>query len=176
MTGIFLAAAARVADRIPGTRIAIGAAEGVVDIVERRVRAAGIEAKVVRGKVYELLRAADLAICASGTVTLEAAIVGTPMIVGYRLATLTYMAARMLVTMPCVSLANIVAGAPVVPELLQSDCSADALGGMAASLLERPSALAAMRRKLVAVRARLGGPGATERASDAILEVLHARG
>jgi lipid-A-disaccharide synthase len=168
LIGVFLESARIARDKIPGLRVAVGAAAGAEEIIAPRVKASGVEAAVVCGRTYELLRSADLAICASGTVTLEAALIGTPMIVCYRLAGISYLLARMLIHLPCVSLANVVAGEPVAPEFIQGDCRAEKVGAAAAALLRRPEALAAMKAKLLRTRERVGGPGASERAAKEI--------
>ncbi|HMF09532.1 MAG TPA: hypothetical protein VKJ00_10380, partial [Thermoanaerobaculia bacterium] len=83
---------------------------------------------------------------------------------------------KLLVHVPWISLVNIVAQAPVVPELLQNDVTAERLESEAAALLESPSRLEEMRRGLARVSRELGPPGASDRAADAVLEALESPG
>ncbi len=121
---------------------------------------------------HSLLASADLAFVASGTATLEAALCGAPMVVVYRTAAATFAIARILVRLRWISLVNIVAGAEVVPELLQNDVNADRLEREGAALLESPERLETMRASLADVAHQLGPPGASERAAEAILDAL----
>ena len=126
----------------------------------------------VSGNHYPDLAAADLAFVASGTATLEAALCGAPMIVVYRTSAASFAIGKRLIRVPCISLVNIVAGEEVVPELLQDQVNATRLEMEAAELLEDPARLAKMRASLARVEGQLGPPGGSERAADAILEVL----
>lgn len=128
--------------------------------------------RVVSGGMHPLLASADLALVASGTATLEAALCGAPMVVVYRTSALTYAIARALVRLPRVSLVNIVAGEEVVPELLQGSLTAANLEHEAEAILSSPERAAAMRAGLARVASSLGPPGATERAAEAILAAL----
>lgn len=121
---------------------------------------------------HSLLASADLAFVASGTATLEAALCGAPMVVVYRTEAATFAIARILVRLRWISLVNIVAGAEVVPELLQNDVNADRLEREGAALLESPERLETMRASLADVAHQLGPPGASERAAEAILDAL----
>jgi lipid-A-disaccharide synthase len=106
------------------------------------------------------LRAADAAIVASGTATLEAAIAGTPLVAAYRTSWLSWTVARMLVRVPYVSLPNLLAGRALVPELLQSRCTAAAMAFEAARLLAESPERSAQLEGLRAVREELAPPGA----------------
>ena len=117
------------------------------------------------------LATADLAIAASGTVTLECAIVGVPVIVVYRLGALTYPLARRLVRIPHFSLVNIVAGRMVVPELLQGDARGPKIAEEAVKLLA-PKRHAEVIADLDEVRHQLGAGGAARRAAEKIATLL----
>jgi lipid-A-disaccharide synthase len=132
---------------------------------DRRIR-------VVSGGMHPLLASADLALVASGTATLEAALCGAPMVVVYRMSALTYAIARALVRLPRVSLVNIVAGEEVVPELLQNRLTAANLEREAEAILSSRERAAAMRAGLARVALALGPPGASERAAEQILAAL----
>lgn len=134
--------------------------------------AAGRGIRVVSEGLHPVLASADLAFVASGTATLEAALCGAPMVVVYRMSAPTWAIARALVRLPRVALVNIVAGAEVVPELLQDRLTADALEREGAAILGSPERTAAMRAALARVAAALGPPGASERAAQEILAAL----
>jgi len=132
--------------------------------------------RVVSGGLHPLLASADLAFVASGTATLEAALCGAPTVVVYRMSAPTWAIARALVRLPRVSLVNIVAGADVVPELLQGRLTAEALEREGAAILDSPERAAAMRAALARVADALGPPGASERAAEEILAALGPSG
>lgn len=118
------------------------------------------------------IRRCDLLFASTGTVTLEAAILGTPMITFYKLNPITYIVARSLVRTPFIALPNIVLNRQVVPELIQSQFTAKRLTSLALSLLDNPPRYEKMIRDLAEVRRSLGQLGAVDRAADLILEEL----
>jgi lipid-A-disaccharide synthase len=132
--------------------------------------------RFVSGSTYDALGAADLAIVSSGTATVEAALLGTPMIVIYRLSPMTARLAKPLVRTKFFSMVNLIAGRAVVPELIQYDFTAERVAGEAQALLsasnEGAGKLAEMRRGLAEVTRLLGSPGAVDRAADAIVAQL----
>lgn len=165
-------AARRIRETIPQARFLVAPATSVDPaLVERLLRNAPLELVQVRGRTYEVMAAADLLLVASGTATLEAALIGTPMVVCYRVSRLTGMIARLLIRIPWVSLANIVSGRAVVPELLQDNATGLRLAEEAVSLLRNPEALKAQRLAFAELKGALGTPGVGERAARRILEV-----
>ncbi|HEX5635415.1 MAG TPA: hypothetical protein VFX50_19365, partial [Gemmatimonadales bacterium] len=117
--------------------------------------------------------AADAAIAKSGTTTLEAALADTPMVVAYRVGAVTAWLSRRLLTVPYVSLVNLVAERGVVPELLQERATARGLAAAVRPLLDPVSAEAvAQRAGLAQVRARLGTPGAAGRVAEMAAALL----
>lgn len=119
---------------------------------------------VVRDRAALVMRAADIALCKSGTATLEAALVGTPQVVAYRLHSLTYRIARRVVSVPWIALPNLVMGRQVVPELIQDAMTTEALVAALQPLLDREGAAARRQRAAGGeIRERLGQPGAADR-------------
>jgi lipid-A-disaccharide synthase len=159
-------------------RVMIAAAPSVdARIVDDAVSRGGDPSSVtvVRGEAASVLRAARAALVASGTATLQAAVVGTPLVMAYRVSPVTAWIARLLVSTPHLALVNVVAGRRVVSELVQGEVTAAALAGAVSPLLTDDRANEAMRRDLADVRAALGEPGASGRAADAVLAVLAGR-
>ncbi|MDD5301676.1 MAG: lipid-A-disaccharide synthase [Elusimicrobia bacterium] len=125
--------------------------------------------KLVREHDYALRSTLDLAICSSGTATLENALLGVPMVVVYKLSWPTYAIARALVNVKHIAMANLLAGKTVVPELIQRDATAGRVAAEAAAVLDHPDHAASVRAELLKVRRSLGEPGAADRAALAVL-------
>jgi lipid-A-disaccharide synthase len=122
--------------------------------------------------IYRTLRACDLALVASGTATLETAIMGVPMIVVYRVSPVTYWIGKKLVNVPYVSLANFVAGKQIVPELVQDEFNPEKLAEEAFRILEDRQETEKMIRDLKAVKNRLGEGGASERTARIAIDMM----
>ena len=116
-----------------------------------------------------MLAAADVALTASGTATVQAALHDTPMVIVYRLSPLTYRLGRRLVTLDTFGMVNLIAGETIVPELIQDAFTPEAVAGEAVKMLTDHARAARVREGLARVRARLGGSGASRRAAEAIL-------
>jgi len=119
-----------------------------------------------------VLASADVALTASGTATVQAALHDTPMVIVYRVSALSYRLLRRLVTLETIGMVNLIAGERLVPELVQDAFTPDAVAREAISMLTDRDRAARIRAGLATVRARLGGPGASRRAADAILRVV----
>jgi lipid-A-disaccharide synthase len=130
---------------------------------------------VVSGETYDLVAAADLVLLASGSATLETALLERPMVIMYRLAPLTYALARMLVRVPFIGMPNLILGKAAVPELIQGEVTAGRVEAEARRILEDPGIAARMRADLAEVRHLLGEPGAARRAARIAAQML-ARG
>ncbi len=121
------------------------------------------------GPSESLLRAADLALVASGTATLETAALGVPLVLVYRTGSINYALARRLVKLRRIGLVNIVLDEDVIPECVQGDATGAAIAAAAAPLLEDEAARARQRTAFARLPEVLGGPGAADRAADALL-------
>ncbi len=131
--------------------------------------------RVVRGQTYDAIAASDLIIAASGTVTLEAGILDTPMIVTYKVSPITYLLGRYLIKVPFASLINLVTGYRLVPELLQWDATPERLSTEALSLLEDPVKRENMINGLKKIKDILGGHGAAGKAADIAVKLIRDR-
>jgi lipid-A-disaccharide synthase len=169
-----LGAGAALAAARPSLRVRLIVAPGLSLERMRGLLGAHADAvELVTEDRHQRLASCAAAMVASGTATLECALLGVPMVVGYRLHPLTYQLARRLVKVPFVSLVNLTAGERVVPELVQHDFTEGSLGREVRRLLGPDGA--AVREGLREVRRRLGEPGASERAARAVLKVVSAR-
>jgi len=124
----------------------------------------------------DALEHSDVAVVASGTATLEAALHARPMVVVYRVSPLTWLFGRLLVKVPHYSMVNLLAGKRLVTELMQSNFNAQNLSAQVEYLLDHPEARATMAQELGALRARLGPGGAAGRAAEAVVRILEAGG
>ena len=135
------------------------------DLLANGLAEAGVEVRVIRENRYELMAACDAVMAASGTVSLELAILEVPMVVAYKVSPLTYFLGRRLIKVPYASLVNLVAGREVVPELLQDDAVPEKIAAATVRLVANQTERARMLAGLAEVRERLGGPGASDRAA-----------
>jgi lipid-A-disaccharide synthase len=126
---------------------------------------------IIRGHTDNVLAACDVAITASGTATVQCALHERPMVVVYRLSSLTYMLGKPFVKVDTYAMANLVAGTRVVPELIQDDFTPDRVADETVALLTDRDRHESTRRALATVRHRLGEPGASGRAADAVLAI-----
>jgi lipid-A-disaccharide synthase len=127
---------------------------------------------LVPGRTHEILGSASAGLVASGTATVEAALLGLPMVVVYRVSPLTYLLGRPLVRVPHYAMANLIAGREVVRELIQGDFRPETVAAEARALLDDPARRDRVRAGLRLVRARLGPPGASERAAGVVADCL----
>ncbi len=178
-----LKAAALIRQAIPSSQFLLPVASTAPwDLVQRLVgefeddlRAqgqGGLILKTIQGQSFQVLAAAHLALVASGTATLEAALAGTPMVIVYRVSPLTFRVARWLVRVPHVGMANLLAGERLFPELLQEDFTPERLAGEALGLMGDRERLAALGPALARIVGSLEGLGASPRAALMALELM----
>ena len=134
--------------------------------IESTLQNSVVRIPIVDQDRYDALHAADLVWTASGTATLETALLGRPMIVIYRLSWLTYWLARLLVRVDHIGMVNLLAGERLVPELIQNDVNPARLAAETKTLLDHQTLRAQIVGKLAKLRERLGTPGAAERVAD----------
>lgn len=134
----------------------------------------GVQVDIIvrRADTREVLGACDLALIASGTATLEAAITGTPMVILYRVSFLTYVLGKVLAKVSHIGLVNLVAGRQIVPELIQGDATDTRLAEEGLWLLEDEERREGMKEDLRLVREQLGKGGASERVAALAGEMM----
>lgn len=176
LLGPMIEAAERIHTRYPDAQFIIPAAPGV-DQERIMAAAAALQAplRVIPGDFYNAVNCCDIALVTSGTATLQAALLEKPMIIVYRISPLTYFLGRMLIRVPCIGLANIVAGEKIVPELIQHEATGERIADEALRLLSDDTRRSNMQQRLAAVKQTLGGPGASERVADLAGTMLAAK-
>ena len=155
---VLLAAVDLLKQRLPGASFVLAtpkgfAEQGVFKNFQERIAVLSI--KVIENETWDAIGHASLALAASGTVTMEAAVLGTPMVTFYKVTALSWLAGRRLVKVPYLSMVNLIAGRLVVPELIQDHMTAGKLADAAEQLLASDERMARMRADLATVRASL---------------------
>ena len=165
-----LEAAGRIARRVEGARFIVAKFPDLpAELYKREIEKYPLDVKLIEGDTYNVLNAADLAIVASGTATLETAIIGTPMVIMYKTSLLTYIAFRLVAKIRNVGLVNVIAGEEVSPEFLQVAATVENISEEAVKIISSPDRIRKMKEAFSRVRSSLGSPGSYSRAASAIL-------
>jgi lipid-A-disaccharide synthase len=168
-----LDAAAQIHARVTTAQFILPLAETLQPAdVQEALETAPLPVRLVQRQTYEVMQAADVLLAASGTATLEAALIGTPMVIVYKAHLLTYLLARLVMRVSSIGLPNVIAGRAIVPELWQYHVTAENMAAQALALLTRPGRATAMRTELATLRSQLGSPGVPERVASGILRYL----
>ncbi len=130
---------------------------------------------IIAGRTWDLVAAADLVLLSSGTATLETALLGTPMVVAYRLSPVSFAIAKRLVQVDHIAMPNLILERRAVPELVQDEVTVERMATEARAILEDPQRAGQMREDLALVREKLGRPGAAARAAAIAVEMLGSR-
>ena len=171
-----VAAAAKIAARLPAAQFVIARAPHLDDGLFAPLAGwTGPKPVLVEGETDAVLAAADVAMVASGTVTVQAALHGCPMVVVYRVGPLTYALGKPLVHVDTYAMVNLIAGSRVVPELIQDAFTPEAVAAEALRVLTDPAHAAKVKAELASVRAKLGTAGASRRAAEAVIAVARAK-
>ena len=173
------AAAERIRAAVPGAQFLVARAphldERLFAPAGARTLGAVAPVAIVEGDTDTVLASADVALTASGTATVQTALHDTPMVIVYRVSALSYWWLRRLVMVETIGMVNLIAGERIVPELVQDAFTPDAVAREAISMLTDRERALRIRAGLATVRARLGGPGASRRAAEAIMRVIEDR-
>jgi lipid-A-disaccharide synthase len=165
----------RIVARLPRAQFVIARAPSLEDRLFANTKWNHVPPVEVLARTDDVLAVADVAITASGTATVQAALHGRPMVVVYRLSPLSYRLGRRFVHVTDVAMVNLIAGRRIVPELIQDDCTPDRVAAEALSLLTDEALAAETRRALAQVRGKLGAPGSSGRAAEVVLELARSR-
>jgi lipid-A-disaccharide synthase len=141
--------------------------------VEEHIGRFNLDIRIVGERIYDVLNICDLIITASGTATLEATIMNTPMIIVYRVSFLSYLVGRLLVKVRNIGLVNLIAEKNIVPELIQGQASPTNVFRETSNMLKNPDLLSTIKGELEKVKQRLGNPGASQRAAQILYRFIH---
>ena len=173
MLPVMLGGLCRVREEIPGLKVELGCAGYELrPTIERIASGSDIPVGIHEEKIYELIGASDLVLTSSGTATLETGLIGTPMMILYRVSFLTWLAGRLLVKIKNIGLINIVHGRTVCPEYIQFNLTPHNIASDVLELYRSPGTLAVMRRELGRTRDMLGPSGAQDKAGELIGAML----
>jgi lipid-A-disaccharide synthase len=169
------AAVKQISTRLPGVQFVIARAPSLDDGLFSNVEWDSVKPVLVLARTDDVLAIANVVITASGTATVQAALHGRPMVVIYKLSPLSYRIGRRFVHVDDVAMVNLIAGRRIVPELIQEECTPERIAAEILSLLTDAPRADAMRAALSEVRGKLGRPGASGRAAEAVLAVAGSR-
>ena len=141
-------------------------------LIRKKLGSNPLDIKILKGETYNVMNTCDALIIASGSATLEAGIIGCPMVIIYKLNPLTYWLALMLINTPYYGLVNIVAGESVVPELIQSKANAENIAKEILKLLKNPEYCQEVQNRLLLVRKNLGSPGVMKAVAASMVDSL----
>jgi lipid-A-disaccharide synthase len=144
--------------------------------IERYLVNSPVPITVREGAFHEVVRSADVAVVSSGTATVETALLGTPMVVIYRLNPLTFFVARLLIRVPYIAMVNLISGSLVVPELIQDKASADRIAREVLKILNDDATRQRMKEALAEFGRIIGDPGASRRIARRVVEFLYHEG
>ena len=171
---VMAAAAPLIAAQVPDLQFVVARAPNLPDRLFEGFGIPGVTLRIVEGRTDDVLQAADAVVTASGTATVQTALHGKPMVVLYKLSPLTYRLGKGLARVDMYAMVNLIAGRRVVQELIQDDCTAEAVAAEAVRIATDAGYREQMTVQLADVCRRLGGPGASERAAEAVLDVVHS--
>ncbi len=163
-----------IAQQVPGVQFLIARAPNLDDGLFEPFGVSGVTLRIAEGCTDDVLNASDAVVTASGTATVQTALYGKPMVVVYKLSPMTYRLGKRMALVDTYAMVNLIAGERVVAELIQEACTPEAVATEAVRLLTDQDYRVRMTAALQEVRRRLGGPGASDRAAEAVLDVVHS--
>ena len=160
LLNVMVQAAEKIRAELGSCRFLLPVADSIdPDLIRQRLGDNPLGIQLIEGQSYEVMNSCDMLIIASGSATLEAGIIGCPMVIIYKLNSLTYLLAKLLVNAPLVGLVNIVAEEEVVPELIQNQVTAENISAEVLAVLRAPEKEKAIRDRLLKIKNTLGKPG-----------------
>jgi lipid-A-disaccharide synthase len=168
-----LQAAVILAQKIPDINFVLPLADTLDEtIITKIISQSEVKVNVISDNTYDVISSTDLAIVASGTATLETALLGIPMIIVYKISPLTYFIGKMIVTVKNIGIVNIIAGKTIVPELIQDKAAGKHIADEALAILTNDKRKLEMIDQLAEIRAKLGNQGAAIRAAKLACDML----
>ncbi len=170
---LMLAAADKIKQRMPLAQFVLPQADSIDDeVLQPYLEHTGLDIKVIKGQPYDVIQCCDAVMTASGTASLEIALLQVPMVIVYKLSALTYWLGKQLVKIPYIGLPNIIAGRGIIKELIQKDANAEALADEVQRLLQDEACRRQMLADLAEVKQKLGKGGGSENMARLALEML----
>jgi lipid-A-disaccharide synthase len=142
------------------------------DFVEEMIRQESVPVRVVPNEIYDVIGVSDIVVVASGTATLETALLGTPMVIIYKVSPLSYYVGTKVINVTHIGLANLIAGKTIVPELIQDDANPNRIAAEVIGILADESRMQSIKEELNQIREKLGSPGASEKAARLACDML----
>ncbi|MFA6384838.1 MAG: lipid-A-disaccharide synthase [Candidatus Omnitrophota bacterium] len=152
--------------------IVLAAPSVPADMISSIVKEHGVPVTIVNNMTYDGIAASDFCLVCSGTATLETGILGTPMVILYKVNFLTWLYLRLLIKIPYIGLVNVVAGKKISEEFIQYDAQPRAIASYCKAVLTNTTRLASLRKDLETMKRALGDKGASARAAQAVMEFL----
>jgi len=140
--------------------------------VEKMIRQESVPVRVIPNEIYDVVGVCDIAVVASGTATLETALLGTAMVIIYKVSPLSYRIGAKIIRVTHIGLANLIAGKTIVPELIQHDANPDRIAEEVMDILGNETRMHWIKEELNRIREKLGGAGASERAARLACDLL----
>ena len=163
-----------IAKQVPGVQFVVARAPNLNDGLFEPFGLSGVTLRIADVQTDDVLNACDAVVTASGTATVQTALHGKPMVVIYKLSPTTYRLGKGLARVDMYAMVNLIAGRRIVVELIQDDCTPEAVTSEAVRILTDVPYRDEMIAALDHVRRQLGGPGASDRAAEAVLDVVHS--
>jgi lipid-A-disaccharide synthase len=175
MLPVMLTAAEKVQADLPGCQFILPQADSISDaLLEGYTRRSTLKIAVIKNQPYDVIQCCDAVMTTSGTATLEIALLTVPMVIAYKLSTLTYWLGRWLVNIPFIGLPNIVSGKRIIKELIQHEATAENLSTEILRILTDKAYAEQMRENLSQVKQQLGQGGGSKNMAQLALEMLRA--
>jgi lipid-A-disaccharide synthase len=173
MLPVMLAAAEKLQAALPDIQFMLPQADSISDeLLEAYMRQSPVKISVIKSQPYDVIQCCDVVMTTSGTATLEIALLTVPMVITYKLASLTYWLGRWLVKTPFIGLPNIVLRKGIIKELIQHEATADNLAVEVKRILTDKAYADEMRANLIQVKQQLGQGGGSKNMAELALEML----
>lgn len=172
---VMLEAANIVRRQLPAVRFVVSCSESinddlVMDLV--RQHASGLEIETIKGSVVDVFRQSQMLVAASGTVTLEAALYGIPMVIIYKVSPLSYWLGKRLIKVKHIGIVNLIVQKELLPELIQDSASPQTIAETVTAMISDPEGLKQIEKELFCIRDLLGGAGASDRVARIALNLI----